>query len=338
MARFKRLIKRLTVTEGQTEDVDFGRAEFLREVHFEFNGLLTAGAGTTDSALLEDGLLKTILKKIEFFADGRPHVDTTGQAEYFRRAIMSGSPGVIVSTMPTGAAATAQRVHVVVDFDALRSLARMAGRLHIPNLASESLRLTFGVAETDMTDGAGDRTDVLSGTVDVFAVFDDIPERFGGGRRIGNARWTNVGATTDARITLPSGLLISQLLFIAVDNGVRTTAVLTNVEVQLGEIERRIDQSFADLQSENVEEFGLELSAGSPPYAGLAILNWDKEGVMDPSKVLNTVGLRDNAARLILTLGAPTGVSYVDAFYYAVDPELGRPGRRIGRRAGQPLR
>ena len=94
----------------QKDDIDLGNTEFLRKVDIEFNGTLTAAGGSADGSLKQDGLLRTALKSLIFTANGNDKfANTDGVGEYFRRAIMSGSPGVLVSTMPTGAASTSQR-------------------------------------------------------------------------------------------------------------------------------------------------------------------------------------------------------------------------------------
>jgi hypothetical protein len=332
---FKTLMHQFVFGNNRVEDKDITDVEFLRRVEIDFVGTLTAVGGTTDATLLEDGLLKTLLKRIEFKADGSdPFGDTHGQAEYWRRAILSGSPGVLVSTMPVGAAATAQRVHVVIDMDELASAAKFAGRIDTRRLASLTMRITNGNTETDMVTG-GDRVETLAGTLSVYAVYDDGNSEagvagtlgyMGGGRRIAQARHTIVAANNRAELPIPADMYIGKILFIAVNNNLRVDTILTNLTVKIGEKEYlRADVSWANLQNENVEDYGLQLVAGAPPYAGLAILDFDLDRDMKPSKILNTMGLRANAAKVLLTVGAPTGVSYVDMIVYGVDP------RGIGR-------
>ncbi|GAG35569.1 unnamed protein product, partial [marine sediment metagenome] len=100
---YRKLIDTLIFADGQQHEVVLDDLAYLRAIQIEFpNGVLTAAGGSADGALLEDGLLRTILKAIEFKADGQDQfVNTVGLAEYWRRAIMSGSPGVLVSTIPT---------------------------------------------------------------------------------------------------------------------------------------------------------------------------------------------------------------------------------------------
>lgn len=326
---FKSLLHSFAFLDGKVEDVNVSNVQFLRGLEFEFNGTLTAVGGASDGALRQDGLLKTVLKRLELKADSDPHIDTHGQAEWFRRAILSGSPGVLSSVMPTGAAATAQRVHARIDMDEIASGARFAGRIDVRKLGILSLRVVMGACETDLVTG-GDRVETLTGTLEVYALYDDGSGQAyqrdglgykGGGRRITQQRAVITAANTRLEIPIASDLYIGKALFLVVNNSLRSNTLLTAVTVKIGEREFvRSDLSFAEMQSDNVEAYGLELASGLPPHTGVAILDFDADGDMDPRKVLNTVGLRSNAAKVILNVGAPTGTAYVEMFVYGVDP------------------
>ena len=321
MAIFRKQLKVLTYADSLDQVVNLGNTEYLRKLEIEFAGTLTAAGGSSDGTLKEDGLLKTILKALTFTANGSdPFALPQGISEYYRRAIMSGSPGVLVSTMPTGAASTSQRAHVVVDFDQIQSAAKFAGRIAAARLGSLDLRLQAGAVETDMVTG-GDRTESMTGTLTITAVFDSDPKAYrGGGKRIGYKRLQVTAADTAARVNLPSGQFIADILLYVVDNGVKANTLVTDVSVKVGERDERVKDTFLNLQSENVEKFGLELSSGAPPYTGIALIHFDEDGDMRPSKLLNTVGLRTEGAVLQLNVGAPTGTAYVDVFTYGVDP------------------
>jgi hypothetical protein len=326
---YKSLLSSYAFLDGKVEDIDVANVQFLRAIEFEFNGTLTAAGGTSDGALREDGLLKTVLARLQLKADSDPHVETHGQAEWFRRAILSGSPGVLGSTMPTGEAATAQRVHARLDMDEVASGAKFAGRIDVRKLGTLSLRVTMGVCETDMVTG-GDRAETLTGTLDVFALYDDGNGEVGnpaglgyrgGGRRITAQRVVVTAANNRLEAPIPADLYIGKMLFLVVDNGVRDNDLLDKITVKIGEREFvRSDLTWEELQSDNVEAYGLALSSGLPPYTGVAVLDFDADGDLSPQKVLNTVGLRANAAKCVLTVGAPTGTSYVEIFCYGVDP------------------
>jgi len=212
---FRTPVANYSFSDNLREDIDIVDVMFLRALAFEFNGTLTAAGGAADGALVEDGLLKTILKSIQIRASGSdPFVDTIGLAEYFRRAILSGSPGVHVSVIPTGAASTAQRVHVVIDFDELASAAKFAGRIDLRKLSALTLRVLAGAVETDRVTG-GDRVESMTGTMEVYAISDDGNREIGkglgfrkGGRRVDTMSHTVVGATSHAELIIPSGLLI----------------------------------------------------------------------------------------------------------------------------------
>lgn len=318
---YRDLIDTLAFSDGKQHDVGLDDLQFLRALQFEFpNGVLTAGAGTTDATLQEDGLLRTVAKELRLSADGTDHfVESDAIAEYWRRAIMSGSTGVLKSTMPTGAAATDQRVAFVLDLDQLQSGARFAGRIDTVHLDKLKLRVKNGVVETDMVTG-GDRPESLTGDLQVVGVWDTNPSGYrGSGRRIGHDRYIVSAATAKAAVIIPSGLLVSQILFVAVKAGVRDADILENVRVKLGENDIQRDLSFEALQSLNVEMYGLELSAGLPPYTGVAVLDFDEDRDMSPAKLLNTEGLKAQSAKAMLTVGAPSGTTYVDVYYYGVD-------------------
>lgn len=324
MATYRKTLGKVTFGNDKLADVNIGNVDYLKAIHLEFNGTLTATGGAADATLREDGLLKTVFNSIRIEADGsRPVYNSKGELDYFRRGIMSGSPGVLVSVIPTGAASTSQRVHVVMDMDALMTAARFAGRVPAKFLDSLVLWIQNGTPETHLVTG-GDRVETLAGTIEVVGVFDDSPRGFrGGSRKVSLNRYSIVAATDQARLPLPSGQLIAQILLYCVDNSLRDNDILDKIKVNIGEKQARIDTSFEDIASDNVEFYGLELSSGAPPYTGLALLNFDVDGDMDPAKLLDTRGLKENAARLEMTVNSPTGTSYIDMLVIAIDPAAG---------------
>lgn len=330
MAVYRKQLGKETFSNNKLVIVDIANTEYLKQIALEFNGTLTAAGGSSDATLVEDGLLKTVFKSILIQADGSdPVYNTRGVLDYFRRAIMSGSPGVLVSVIPTGAASTSQRVHVVLDMDTIMSAARFAGRIPAKLLNSLTLQIQMGDVETDMVTG-GDRTESMTGTIEVVGGFDDSPRGFrGGARKASLNRYSIAAATDQARLPIPSGQVISQILLYCVDNSVRDAAILDVVKVLVGEKQVQVDTSFEDLQSDNVEFYGLELSSGAPPYTGVAVINFDVDGDMDPQKLLDTRGLKENAARLQMTVGSPTGTAYIDVLIVGVD--LAGVGARRGR-------
>lgn len=318
---YRNLVDTLIFSDNKQHETVIEDVAFLKAIQFEFaNGSLTAGAGTTDAALQQDGLLRALLKEIKLKVDGTDEaIDTDGIGEYWRRAIMSGSPGVLSSVIPTGAASTDQRVSVTLDFDQLVSAARFAGRLDVVNLDTLKLRVKNGVVETDMVTG-GDRPESMTGDIQVIAVYDTSPAGYqGGGRRISHQTFVVTAATPDARIIVPSGLLVAQILLMPIKAGVRDNDILEDIKVKVGENDVQREISFEALQSLNVEDYGLELSSGLPPYDGVVVLDFDEDRDMRRQKILNTEGLKSQSAKLILKVGAPSGVSEVHAYIYAVD-------------------
>jgi len=325
MPVIQKRIAEFAFADNFRKDINLGNTDFLKKLLLFFDGNLVVGT-TAGQTLVQDGLLKTVFKAITLVANGSDSfVRTTGLAEYFRRWMLSGSPGNLEQPAVT-TGTNPCRVMVAVDFDTLRTALKRAGRIAATRLSSLSLILQTGDgSDGDLVTGAS-ADYALSGTIEVVGEFSQADEGRSGGKRIGWSRYTNAGATADARMPLPSGLLIPRILLVAVDNALRVDTVVTKVSVDVGEILTMREMSFRALQAENVERYGLELTAGATPLTGLAMLDFDIDHDLNPSKLLNTVARRDETARLRLTVGAPTGTSYVDAYYYALDP------RGVGRR------
>jgi hypothetical protein len=315
MAIVRNRIKSYAYGDRKTEDVDLNAVNKLRRVILQFDGDLGVSGGTTDGTLVQDGLLQTVAKQLELIADGRTIIDTDGRAEYFRRAILTGSPGMLVEPAVT-AGTNPTKFNAVVDMDTLVSAARFAGRINVDLLQTLILRVKSGEADGEVVTG-GDRTEALSGTVDVIAEYDEREFR-GGHRKVSKGRLTESGATDDGRIIIPSGQLIEKILLVVVDNGARDNDLLTRVKAQIGESRILRDLSFDDIRAENIDDYGLELSSGDFPYDGLAVIDFDKDRNMNPEKLFDTRGLKSNIARLTLEKGAGTGTSYVEAIFYGV--------------------
>jgi hypothetical protein len=304
------------LTEKRLEALDF-----VSNLIFDFNGNLTVSGGTTDGALVEDGLLRAVLKEIAVTADGKDqHVLSDGIGEYYRRAVMSGSPGVLRSPA-VGVGTNPCRVNVTVDFDAIVSAARFMGRINARALTDFVLRLRNGIDTTDLITG-GDRTNVLSGTVDVFAEWHERAEDwFGGARYVEKKRFTLTSSETKAELNLPLNRWISQVLLVAVDDSARDDDLILSSKIRLDLREDFREQTWEAAQSLNVEDYGLETDAnGEPPFAGIALLDFDRERDMDPKKLLNTFGRKQEGAKLEFASGSPTGTAYLDAYFYSIDP------------------
>lgn len=290
----------------------------LRRLVFSFLGVLTVSGGTTNGTLVEDGLLRTVLNILRVAVNGRRPIDVQGQLPYWFRSIVTGSTGVLVEPAVT-VGANACRFSVTLDMDSLRTAARSAGRINMDIQSQAFLELETGAAEGGIVTG-GDRTEVLTGTLEIIAEYDDVAF-VGGHRALSRNRFVNAGATQDGRVIIPSGQLIGGILLYAVDGGVRDNDIVTRFRAQIGEDDIRRDMSWEAIQDENVEDFGLELVAGAPPYVGLAYINFDKDGDMAPSKILDTRNLVSNSARITLETNAPTGTSFVDVMFVGVDPK-----------------
>lgn len=317
MSLMQKRFKLETYVDDTTVDVDLRTVRKLRSVIVSFIGSLAIAGGAADGTLVEDGVFKTVFKKMELIGNGKTFYDTVGLSEYWRRAIMTGSAGVLVEPGVT-VGAHVVKAFLALDLDQIQrfNLARFAGRLNVDLLDSLNLRIDSGTADGELITG-GDRTETLTGTYEIIA--DHVEQEWRGGhRQASRHRADIVGSSTDLRITLPSGLMVSHILLRSIDNSVRDNDILERVKVQIGEDDIRIDQSYEALRADNVEDFGLETVSGDAPYDGLAVINFNKDGDMDPKKLLDLRGLKDRTGRITMEVGAPTGSSFIEATVYGV--------------------
>lgn len=308
-------VKDLTFSAGDSEDVPIHTLRKARRLVFDFTGTLSVVGGAANGTLVQDGLLNTVLKKIEILADGSTIADVDGRALYFTRAVMSGSPGKLVEPgVAVGDHAVA--FHVEMDFDQIASGAKFAGRLDADALDSLDLRITMGQPDGEIITG-GDRVETLVGTLEIVGEYDD-KEHGGGHRRISLRRQTIAGVNQDLRVVVPSGEMISHVLLVAVDNGVRDDDIVNRVKAQIGEDNIIRNTTWDDIQAHNVEQFGLELASGAPPYTGIALLHFDLDGDMATDKLWDTRNLKQESATLRYDVNAPTGTSFVEAFIFSI--------------------
>lgn len=315
MALFRKRFREVPYKDNNIEDIDLRTVRKLRTIVLLFVGTLVISGGTTDGTLVEDGVLKTLFKKLELIGNGKTFYDTVGVSEYFRRAIMTGSAGVLVPPADASVGSHPIKAYVALDLDQVQAgfnIAKFAGRLNVDLLDSLNLRIESGEADGGIVTG-GDRPETVNGTYEVVAVHSEKGWR-GGHRQVSRHRVEITGSSDDTRITLPSGILVSNILLRAVRNDLRDNTFIERVKVQIGEDDIRRDISWEELQGENVEEFGLETVGGAPPYDGLAVANFNVDGDMDPKALLDLRGLKDRSARIVLENGSPSGsVNFVEA-------------------------
>lgn len=318
MALFRKRFKLEPYSDEKIIDVDLRTVRKLRSVLISFIGSLAIAGGAADGTLVEDGVFKTVFKKLELIGNGKTFYDSKGLSDYWRRAIMTGSAGVLVEPGTTVGAHPVS-AFVAMDLDQIQrfNLARFAGRVNVDLMDALNLRITTGVADGELVTG-GDRTETLTGTFEVIADYDE-QEWKGGHRQVSQHRFDIVGASDDARITLPSGLMISHILLRAIKNNARNNDILERVKVQIGEDDIRVDESYEALRAENVEDFGLETVSGGFPYDGLSILNFNPDGDMDPKKLLDLRGLKDRTGRITMEVGAIAGsINFIEATVHGV--------------------
>lgn len=318
-------------SDGNVENVNLGNIWRLHRVFIFFVGTLTAAGGAADGALQTDGLLNTILKSIILRANGSVVGTVLGRSLYYLRAMLTGSAGVHVSTMPTGAASTAQRVMVVLDMDTIRSQMIRSGRFNAREMSELMLEITSGAVESDMIVG-GDRTESMTGTFYVtgegYEGPADGPGALGGGfRHIKEIRQEIIAATEENVINIPVGQRIQRILLECVDNGVRDDALISTFELLVGGSDYRLQTRWLELKADNVELFGLETSSGAHPYTGYALVELARSG--NPRDWLDTRGMRSNLPTLRWTSGSPTGVAYLRASFFGVKDKVGERGANV---------
>ena len=304
--------------DGKSENFNLITTKKLRRIIFSFVGSLAVVGGSSDGALVQDGLIRTVMSILRVSVNGRRPVDVGGLLPWWYRSILTGTSGVLVNPAVT-VGNNACRFAVTLDMDSLRTAALMAGRINFDIQSQGFLEIETGAAEGGIVTG-GDRAETLTGGLEIIAEYDDV-EWSGGHRVLTRDRYTIAGATPDARIIIPSGQLLAGILLYAVDNDVRDNDIVNRVKVQIGEDDIRRDMTWEALQDQNVEDYGLELVAGAPPYTGIAYVNFDVDGDMDPGKILDTTALGSNSARVTLDVNSPTAGSYVDLMFVGVDPK-----------------
>ncbi len=302
--------------DRDAHDFDLISTRKLRALILSFAGVLTIAGGAADGAVVEDGTLRGIWQQLQAIANGANIVDVDGRDLYWLNAVLSGSPGVLVEPGATVGAHNV-RANIRIPFDQPASGARFAGRLNADLMDSLLLRYQGGAADPNIIVG-GDRAETMVGAFEVDAEYDD-QEHKGGHRKLNTATHTNAGATADARLILPSGDIVAGVLLLATDNGVRNDDIVNRVKLQIGEDNIIRDMEWRQIQEENVDDFGLELAAGLPPFAGVAYVNLDKDKDMNPKKLMDLRNLKTNAGRITLDINAPTAASEIRAVIVGVN-------------------
>jgi len=317
MAVYKRKIATYAFQPNDTRDFNLLATRVLKNVYLTFAGTLTVAGGTVDGTLVQDGVLRTLLRSLKLLANGSNIIDVDGRMLYWFNAVITDSPNVLVEPGVT-AGAHPVRAAFTVRLEQLASAARHAGRIDADGLDNLDLRIETGNPDGGIVTG-GDRAETLAGNMEIVAEYDTDRSAFRGGyRRISRHTYTNAGATSDGRINLPSDVIVPGLLLIAVDNGARSDDIVNRVKVSVGEDDERRDLSWEAIQEENVDDFALELAAGAPPYTGIGYVNFDRDLDTNPAKILDLRGLKTDAGRVKLDIGAPTGVSYVEVYPVAL--------------------
>jgi len=317
MAVRRNRIAQMAYADSKSETFNLITLKKLKAIILSFVGVLTVAGGTVDGTVVEDGLLRTVLNILRVSVNGRRPIDIDGVLPYWYRAVLTGSPGVLSDVVLPTVGTHDVQFNVIVDMDQLRTAVRASGRVNMDLQDQAFLEIQTGVVEGGYITG-GDRTESLAGVTEIIALYDDTEFR-GGHRVLSKDRYVIQGATQDGRVIIPSGQLLAGILLLARDDGVRDNAIVNRVKVQVGEDDIRRDLSWDALRAENVEDYGLG-SGGLPPYDGVAYVNLDKDGDLNPAKILDTRRLVSNSARVTLDVNAPTGISNVDLMFVGVNP------------------
>lgn len=284
------------------------RQHVMQRVGIQFDGTLTVAGGSVNGTIVQDGLLDVAFSRIELKANGGESIKVTkGKLNYFRNQFYTGSPDVLVNPAVTAGANTCKAV-VYLDMEMLRSVMDKAALLDTRRLSGLDLEITTGAATSGVVTG-GDRTETLTGTYTVFA--EEIVGAAGEFHTNLDKLYTldlTGGAAGTHKIELNRGDALRSMLLLVRDNSARDNALVTNVKLVLDGVDIRVDKPFSVIQSENVREFGVELSSGAHPVTGVAIIDLDDDGRM--ANIIDTYSA--SKVELELTVGSITGTAGVD--------------------------
>lgn len=314
-------IQTMPLTESKPQTFNLGDLWRLRRVFVWCDMDLGADSSGT---MLADGLLNTAVKEIIIRANGRKIIEAPGRAFYKMRALLTGSPGILVSPS-TITSATVHKTMIVIDMDTVRSQLARAGRLPAREMDSLVMTIVPGAGQTDMTSG-GDGGGTLSGEWHVYAEGLESP-RDGDGAHVGyryveTDRVDVSAATPNNIIYLPTGRRIQRILLECFDDSALSSALITDLAVRVGSSDRRNEATFLDLQADNVELFGLETDSGGEfALPGYALIEFAREG--SPADWMDTRRLKAKSARIQFTSISPTGSAWVNATIFSIADRVG---------------
>lgn len=269
---------------------------------------LTATIASTDAAAvaLQDGVAALIREiTIETSAGPEAKVDPRDMRRVLQ--ILRGTP-LHLQTHPGGAVTAEIQAKIEIPFSHVRSFFPRASLLDSRARTKALVSLNWG-----------DKDDVLSGnqTLINFSVAPNLAvsiledeSRSGPTHRVVwvSDEKTIDGASDRFKIPLQSGpgVHIRRIYIVAIDNGVRSDAIVNNVSVEFGTRNVQIDKPWLVIRRGNKGTYQI----GDTPFAemvGMIMVDFDE----DKSGVNVPVVPRAIQPELVLNVGAPTGISQV---------------------------
>lgn len=296
----ERKIGEIAVVENSTQKFDCRlKPQFVRQLTLRLSGTLTVSGGT--GVLTQDSPLG-LIRQIRFTTtDGKLlKAFDPKNMNFLNKLELSTALPVLAPT--TGAASGIPfNATIIVPFECWSALEPMATALNANNYSDFILYLDFAAVADIIS-----LSSVLSAKVEIISVENkvDIEARFAKLlEMIDTEQMKTVSGSGVLEFDLPEDTEFKTLLLRVIDNGVRSSALVTNVKVDAdngNSVFRELP--FVALQDSNKIDYEYETQD-----AGIAVIEFDPDG--DLKDLLDT--FRHKTPKLKVTCIAPTGVAQV---------------------------
>lgn len=291
----------------------------VERIGIEMIGTVTcSGTSTTPGALNEDGILN-LLSNVILKENGSEGIaEIPGPALYHIARLMGGSPDVLVQPA-LAAGANSFRVMFWLPAVLLRSLISKATTLRVRPNGQRPGSLYLDIQCGDATGATTTKDDLVNAastwtraTVATLTIHVEehqgIPGEYH--RKITNSIHKDLSSASAGEIRIPliQGNVLRRVVLLVRDNSLRDDALVNTVELKANNNITLLSLPFTQLQSENCNRYGCELSSGLPPVTGLAVIDRDYDGLM--GQVIDTSTL--SILEVVLDIDAPTGTASVE--------------------------
>ena len=275
------------------------KPQLIRHLCLELSGTLeitrSTGTLTQDSPL---GLVKAIRFQS---TDGKLLKAINPKNSHFLNKVEIGTPPHISAPATGVAAGVPFSAQIILPFEVWTAIEPLSTILNSNNYADFDLFVDFG-AVTDIISNSS----ALSAKIEIISVEEDSPIENRFTRFLENIDTEQMRTVPGAGILeflLPEDTEIKTLAIRAIDNGVRSSTLITNVKVDANNGNAIFrDLPFIALQNSNKLDFGYETQD-----AGFAVVEFDPDG--DLKELFDTKV--NKTPKLKVTCIAPTGVSEI---------------------------